>query len=454
MKVFISYSSKNRDICRTIAALLERIEGVEVWFDKGLIPGDVYSKTIAEKLDETDIVAALISGDSVKSEWVKDELAFAKDKHKKIIPIWIEHTELPVDLDLLLHRFHSLFWYLRHSDEAFLQELRGSVGAKKDVSDEMFEGFGNEFSEQENERIRHCLEMEKQERFSYCYEKENALLLGKAYLFGGLVEADMERSCFYLKVAEYFGSMDASCFLLQLELEKLPEDAENDRFVPYIEKMKGMADQGSIIAKMFLGNAYWYGKYGLEVSYEISAGLYEECAKAGNARAQYMMASNYYEGDGVVRDYDLAIMYANLALEQKYQKAWRRWGKFYRDGRAVKQDFEKAKQAYERGVSWGDFNCCNKIGDMYYYGWGFTVDYQKAVSYYEKALTAPMMGHRYALRKAHAALAICYETGNGVEKSLEAAAEHYRQAYNLGDNEARKKYLALAELAASNRDQT
>lgn len=445
MRVFISYSHKNREICFKIAELIENLDGIDVWFDKGLIPGEIYSKTIAEKLSTTDVLVALLSNDSVASEWVKDELSYAKDNRKKIVPVWIEHTVLPAELDLMLHRFHSLFWYLRKSDSDFVMELQSALSGISKQREEMFEGFGNEFSETENEKIKQCLEMEKQEKYSFCYNAENALLLGKAYLFGGTVSVDMEKAHYYLKIAKYYGNIDASCYLLQLELEETAENGDEEKCRSFLEQIREMANQGSIPAKLFMGNAYWYGKYGVEISYEKSAAYYEECAKKGNARAQYLMASNYYEGDGVEKDYDLAIMYANLAVEQKYVKAWRRWGKFYRDGKAVKQDCEKAKKAYERGASWGDYNCNNKIGDMYYYGWGFEVDYDKAISYYNKALEAPVDGHRYALRKAHAALAICCESGHGVAKDDAMAADHYRMAYYYGDNDAREKYLVLAE---------
>lgn len=84
-----------------------------------------------------------------------------------------------------------------------------------------------------------------------------------------------------------------------------------------------------------------------------------------------MMASNYYYGDGVKQDYALAIMYANFAMVQGYPKSWRRWGEFYQDGLAVKKDYRKAREFYEKGAQIGDYNCYNKVGDMFYYGWGF-----------------------------------------------------------------------------------
>ena len=40
--VFISYSHQDRQICQQIAGYLEGEDGVRVWYDKGLIPGEEY----------------------------------------------------------------------------------------------------------------------------------------------------------------------------------------------------------------------------------------------------------------------------------------------------------------------------------------------------------------------------------------------------------------------------
>ncbi|MBR2808365.1 MAG: sel1 repeat family protein [Oscillospiraceae bacterium] len=186
---------------------------------------------------------------------------------------------------------------------------------------------------------------------------------------------------------------------------------------------------------------YWHGHYGLNVDMEKSAALYEECARGGNARAQFVMASNYYNGEGVEKNYELAKMYANLALEQKYIYAWRRWGKFYRDGLAVPQNYEKARACYEKGAKMGDFNCYNKVADMLYHGWGSEVDYKGAVEYFEKGEQAPAFSQPYCLQRSKMALGRAYENGQGVEKNLKTAADKYLEGYHFGSLGCRDAYL-------------
>lgn len=65
--MFISYSHANREQCVRIAEAIDQTGLFEIWFDKGLIPGEVYRKKIAEKLKETKVFLLLISTVSVKS---------------------------------------------------------------------------------------------------------------------------------------------------------------------------------------------------------------------------------------------------------------------------------------------------------------------------------------------------------------------------------------------------
>ena len=210
---------------------------------------------------------------------------------------------------------------------------------------------------------------------------------------------------------------------------------------PAVEKISRLADEGSVPAKLYMGNLYWHGRFGCPRDAGRSAAYYEECARAGNARAQFVMSSNYYSGDGVEKDYELAKMYANLALEQKYIYAWRRWGKFYRDGLAVPQDYAKARECYEKGAQAGDYNCYNKIGDMYYHGWGCPEDREEAVRCFRMGEKAPAFGQSYCLQRAKMALGRAYERGEGVEKDLAAAADKYLEGYEYGSQECRDAYI-------------
>ena len=448
-RIFISYSHQERQLCEHIASCFPE-ESFSVWFDRGLRPGEVYRKRIAQVIKDTDYFLILISPASVCSEWVLDELEYAKKLHKRILPIWAAETELPMDLDMILQRYHSLFWYLRASDEQFRASLLQVFAGQEQETAGAVLGYGNEFSESENLQMRELLAREQQGSFALCYQPENACLLGMARLFGGVCPTDRERAAFYFRVAEYGGSLDGSYFLLHMQLEDRKEatwDEPDEAFCrPIVDRIRELAEAGSVHARLCMGNLYWYGKYGCPADPVKSAAFYEDCARKGNARAQYLMAANYYYGDGVPQDYVLARMYANLALEQKYLKSWRRLGKFYRDGKALPQDYAKARECYEKGAQMGDYNCFNKVGDMLYYGWGFPVDYEGAVACDRQAEQAPAKGQRYCLQKAKLALGRCSELGHGVPQDAKLAAEKYLEGYRYGSQDCKEAFLRLGRL--------
>jgi len=363
-RVFISYSHQDAGVCERIAACMEKKEELSVWYDKGLIAGEEYRRRIASTIRASDYFVVLLSQKSVLSEWVLDEVEYAKKLHKKILPILIEEIELPENLDMILQRYHSLFWHLRTSDSQFENELYVSMLRRPTENEgKSLVGNGNELSETENQLMRKLLEQEARGCYSVCYEAENACLLGKAYFYGGPCAINREAARSYFSIAEYFGNIDGSFYLLNMQMEEHLQntwDVPDEEFcLPIVHEIEKHSDAGSIPARLFMGDVYWHGKYGYPIDFEKSAALYEMCARAGNARAQYIMSSNYYFGDGVKQNYVLAMMYANLALEQRHIKSWRRWGKFYRDGLAVPQDYGKARECYENGARLGDFNCNN-----------------------------------------------------------------------------------------------
>lgn len=447
-KVFISYSHRDQEACSQIDGFLTSRDEFDVWYDRGLTPGEVFRKRIAGVIRDSGYFIILLSRASIQSEWVLDEVEYAKKLHKKILPIWLENVDIPDELDMILQRYHSLFWHLRASDSQFEDSLlsmfepssasAGSLGRAQ-------VGFGNHFSESVNLNMQALLSKEQQGRFAECYRAENAVTLGTAYLFGGPCPVDREKAAHYFSAAQYFGSRDAEFYLLEMQLEDQRRetwDEPDEAFSgPIVERMTQLSDEGSVPAKLYLANLYWKGRCTLPADMTKSAALYEDCARGGNARAQFVMASNYYNGEGVQQNFELAKMYANLALEQKYIYAWRRWGKFYRDGKAVEQDYGKARSCYEKGAQLGDYNCYNKIGDMLFHGWGGPVDYEASVHYFSEGEKAPAFSQSYSLQRSKMALGRAYEHGYGVQQDLDAAAEKYLEGYKYGSLECRDAYL-------------
>jgi hypothetical protein len=99
-KIFISYSSTNRDIARRIANALNKKDYV-IWFDEWEIKvGDSIIDKINKGIVESDFLLILLSKGSMKSKWVSEELNAAKMKEitkRKtfILPLLVENCEVP-----------------------------------------------------------------------------------------------------------------------------------------------------------------------------------------------------------------------------------------------------------------------------------------------------------------------------------------------------------------------
>jgi len=91
ISIFISYSSKDLDIATKLHTDLES-HGIEVWRDRnGIRKGDFWDDKITEALLNPLIkyVIILISENSIKSEMVKNEIEFASQIKKILVPVII-----------------------------------------------------------------------------------------------------------------------------------------------------------------------------------------------------------------------------------------------------------------------------------------------------------------------------------------------------------------------------
>ena len=72
--IFISYGRDDRDHADRVGTALER-QGWSVWWDRKVLGGDSFERTISRAMDEARCIVVLWSASSVQSGWVKDEAA-------------------------------------------------------------------------------------------------------------------------------------------------------------------------------------------------------------------------------------------------------------------------------------------------------------------------------------------------------------------------------------------
>lgn len=113
-KLFLSYSHSDQPFAKQIAAAIIA-KGQDVWFDKWeILPGDsIVGKIFEEGLRDAAAFAVVLSKESVRSPWVREELNVAVvnriERATRLIPILKEDVELPTAL-------RTLHWVDMRSD--------------------------------------------------------------------------------------------------------------------------------------------------------------------------------------------------------------------------------------------------------------------------------------------------------------------------------------------------
>lgn len=89
-KVFISYSSRDREVATYIAEEL-KTAGSDVFIDyQRLSAGDNFVNTIGVEIEQCHYLLVLLSTHSLESKWVKSEVSYAFNKDKTIIPVLLD----------------------------------------------------------------------------------------------------------------------------------------------------------------------------------------------------------------------------------------------------------------------------------------------------------------------------------------------------------------------------
>jgi len=88
---FISYSRKNQAIVEHLYTDLKKAH-IDIWIDKvGLQPGiGDWDEALRSAILESSAIILVASPDSRRSDYVRNEVALAKDAKKPIYPVWVE----------------------------------------------------------------------------------------------------------------------------------------------------------------------------------------------------------------------------------------------------------------------------------------------------------------------------------------------------------------------------
>ncbi|MBI5669409.1 MAG: TIR domain-containing protein [Chloroflexi bacterium] len=128
MKVFISYSSKNREAVKSLAndvqtavRMLSPDTEYKVWFDQELVGGQDWWDTILNALQTCDLFIFALSPNSLVSDACDREWNYAHSLNKRILPVWVAGEIIPDDLPVPLQRRQIVDY--RSQDKLAFQKL-------------------------------------------------------------------------------------------------------------------------------------------------------------------------------------------------------------------------------------------------------------------------------------------------------------------------------------------
>lgn len=119
--IFVSYAHADGAAMPIIRALAE--EGYRVWYDDGIQAGSSFPDYIADRLFGCSCVLMLVSRSSLGSGWCRNEVEYALDLGRPVLPVYLEDVELPRALQMRLGSVQALYWHAYATDDEFNEKL-------------------------------------------------------------------------------------------------------------------------------------------------------------------------------------------------------------------------------------------------------------------------------------------------------------------------------------------
>lgn len=117
--VFVCYAHKDSD--RVYADLGQLHEhGINIWYDEGIPAGTSWRGEIAGAIQGASRLLFFISEASLVSSHCLREVDFAVNHDVEIVPVYLDDSTLPAELELVLNRVHALF---REKDARYTEHL-------------------------------------------------------------------------------------------------------------------------------------------------------------------------------------------------------------------------------------------------------------------------------------------------------------------------------------------
>jgi hypothetical protein len=448
---FFSYSREDSDFALRLAQDL-KAAGANVWIDQlDIQPGQEWDNAIEAAVAQSPRMLLILSPASVKSRNVRNEISFALDENKIIIPVLYQDCAVP----LQLRRVQYID--LRTDYSRGIDVLLGTLGVDKrpaaGAQAVMTEPYADEagLGQERTSPKQHRPPTENQpfvlqprdglvRRFPGGMKAVVALcliLIAASILYWNLSQSRERRAEGQNQQAqdEEKKPGGAETFGSPLSSQPTSNTLVGERQQP--EVPTGAAKTAS--AKSAPRESRGVPQGG-QPNKDQTATLVSQDGGARAANPMQPASSNVPSEGALPADLDpgLADVYRRAQGGETY--ALVAIGDAYR---FQHRDFTKAVAWYRKAAAAGSSFGMTSLGKMYEDGLGVDKDYKQAVNWYRKAADA---GSDQGSRDGMYYLGVMYENGWGVSQDREQAIVWYRKAANLGLGNAE---LALKRLGES-----
>ena len=185
-----------------------------------------------------------------------------------------------------------------------------------------------------------------------------------------------------------------------------------------------------------------------EIPSAVGTPKLRQAAAAGDAFAQFEIATRFAEGKGVAQDHGQAFAWYERAATRGLAAAQFRLAAYFERGVGVEPDKERAKVWYSRAADQGYVRAMHNLGVLTVGTGERQADYPAAARWFRQAADRGLADSQFNL-------AILHENGRGVQKDLQEAYKWFALAARSGDGVAARRLeqvrarLAAAELDAA-----
>lgn len=206
----------------------------------------------------------------------------------------------------------------------------------------------------------------------------------------------------------------------------LRDNNNKDNVLRGVSLLKEAEETGDKLAYYLIGGAYFYG--------------FEPLINLNHNEAEKRMLERYQEYDdgetaGILSnlyafspekcDYQKALQYATIAIEDDVADGYNVLGTLYLNGWGVEKNEELALENYKMAAAYGDEGAMNQIGFIFMGSDTFEANPEQSFFWFNEAASK---GDEVGLYN----LGYCYKNGFGVETDAEKAAECFKKSAELG----------------------